>query len=169
MERLERLSRSLAKCAAYFSGMILVYMVIHVLIEIVLRVFFATSTFVLDEFVAYSTAAITFLCLSYSLQDGALIRVNMVLIKVNAKVRWVLELFSVTTMLIIMSVVMYYFWTKTFWRDLTKNRISESIAEVPLWVPEIFALLGLALIILQLLTMFLRLLSRSTPQFDSQQ
>jgi TRAP-type C4-dicarboxylate transport system permease small subunit len=148
----------LAKLAAGLSAGILIYMVLHVLFEITLRVFFARSTYVLDEFVAYATASITFLCLAYALHDNALIRVGMLLDRFHGKPRLILELFSVATMIGIVAMVTYYFWTKTFWRDLVRGTVSESIAEVPLWIPEIFALIGLGLFGLQLITMLLRLI-----------
>ena len=158
MIALERFSYRLAKLAAWLSAGIMIYMVLHVLFEITLRVFFARSTYVLDEFVAYATASITFLCLAYSLHDNALIRVGMLLDRFHGKPRLALELFSVATMICIVAMVTYYFWTKTFWRDLVRGTVSESIAEVPLWIPEIFALIGLWLFGLQLITMLLRLI-----------
>ena len=158
MIALERFSYRLAKLAAWLSAGIMVYMVLHVLFEITLRVFFARSTYVLDEFVAYATASITFLCLAYALHDNALIRVGMLLDRFHGKPRLILELFSVATMIGIVAMVTYYFWTKTFWRDLVRGTVSESIAEVPLWIPEIFALIGLGLFGLQLVTMLLRLI-----------
>ena len=158
MIALERFSYRLAKLAAWLSAGIMIYMVLHVLFEITLRVFFARSTYVLDEFVAYATASITFLCLAYALHDNALIRVGMLLDRFHGKPRLILELFSVATMIGIVAMVTYYFWTKTFWRDLVRGTVSESIAEVPLWIPEIFALIGLGLFGLQLVTMLLRLI-----------
>jgi TRAP-type C4-dicarboxylate transport system permease small subunit len=163
MLALERFSYRLAKLAAWLSAGILVYMVVHILFEIILRVFFSKSTYVLDEFVAYATAAITFLCLAYSLHDNALIRVGMLLNRVRGKLRLVLELFSVSMMFVIVVLVTYYFWTKTFWRDLIRGTLSESIAEVPLWIPEIFALVGLWLFGLQVFTMLLRLIIHGVP------
>lgn len=163
LSALERLSYRLAKLAAYLSAVILVYMVAHILYEIVLRVFFSKSTYVLDEFVAYATAAITFLCLAYSLHDNALIRVGMLLQRVTGRFRLFLEIFSYSIMLVIVVVVTYYFWTKTFWRDLMRGTLSESIAEVPLWIPELFALIGLLLFALQLTAMLLRLIVSGVP------
>jgi len=158
MIALERFSYRLAKLAAWLSAGIMIYMVLHVLLEITLRVFFARSTYVLDEFVAYATASITFLCLAYALHDNSLIRVGMLIDRFRGKPRLILELFSVATMIGIVAMVTYYFWTKTFWRDLVRGTVSESIAEVPLWIPEIFALIGLWLFGLQLVTMLLRLI-----------
>ena len=160
---LERISYRLAKLAAYVSAVILVYMVLHVLVEIFMRVFLAKSTYVLDEFVAYSTAAVTFLCLAYSIHDNALIRVGMLLEHFHGKARLALEIFGVGLTLSIICFVTYFFWTKTFWRDLSRGRLSESIAEVPLWIPELFALIGLLLFALELFTMFLRLMVHGLP------
>ncbi len=158
MIALERFSYRLAKMAAWLSAGIMIYMVLHVLLEIMLRVFFARSTYVLDEFVAYATASITFLCLAYALHDNSLIRVGMLIERFRGTPRLILELFSVATMIGIVAMVTYYFWTKTFWRDLVRGTVSESIAEVPLWIPEMFALIGLWLFGLQLATMLLRLI-----------
>lgn len=164
MERLERISYRLAKLAAWLSAGILIYMVLHILLEIVLRVFFSKSTYVLDEFVAYATASITLLCLAYALHDHALIRVNMLLSRLSGKPRMALELFSFSIMFIVMCYVVYYFWTKTFWRDLIRGTVSESIAEVPLWIPELFGLVGLVLFALQLFTMLMRLIVSGLPE-----
>ena len=64
-------------------------------------------------------------------------------------------------------IMMIFFWTKTFWRDLTLGRRSESIAEIPLWIPEIFALVGLVLFMLQLFTMLLRLILKGLPESEA--
>lgn len=158
MITLEKISYRLAKTAAYLSGIILIYMVLHILLEIILRVIFAKSTYVLDEFVGYATASITFLCLAYSLHDNSLIRVEMLLQKVTKKTRYVLEIFSVALTLIVSFSLIYYFWTKTFWRDLIRGTRSESIAEIPLWIPESLALIGIILFSFQLFTMLIRLI-----------
>jgi TRAP-type C4-dicarboxylate transport system permease small subunit len=164
MGMLQRISYRLAKSAAYLSAVIFIYMVLHILVEIVLRVFFSRSTYVLDEFVGYATASVTFLCLAYALHDGALIRVEMLLQHVGKKARHILELFSVSLTLAVIGTIIYFFWTKTFWRDITRGTRSESIAEIPLWIPEGLAFVGLLLFALQLLTMLLQLVFKPKPQ-----
>ena len=71
------------------------------------------------------------------------------------------------TTLALAGILTYFFWTKTFWRDLTLGRRSESIAEIPLWIPEIFALVGLVLFMFQLLTMLLRLIVKGLPESEA--
>jgi TRAP-type C4-dicarboxylate transport system permease small subunit len=162
--RLEHISYLMAKTAAYFSALILIEMVLHILLEIVLRTFFNKSTYVLDEFVAYSVVCMTFLCMAYAMHDQRLIRVELLISKASEKWRNALELFSIIIALGITSGLIYFFWTKTFWRDLTRNRVSSSIAEFPLWIPELLALVGLVLFIFQLLVMFFRLILRNEKE-----
>jgi TRAP-type C4-dicarboxylate transport system permease small subunit len=164
MATLERLAYRLGKLAAYLSAIIVCCMLAHIMLEIALRVFFAKSTYVLDEFVAYATAAITFLCLAYALHDDALIRVSIVLHRLRGTWRLVFEIFSVSTTLVLAGILTYYFWTKTFWRDLKLGRLSESIAEIPLWIPELFALIGMVLFMFQLVTMLLGLIIKGLPE-----
>ena len=164
MATLERLAHRLGRLAAYLSAVIVCYMLAHIMLEITLRVFFSRSTYVLDEFVAYATAAITFLCLAYALEEDALIRVGIFLHRLRGKWRLAFEIFSVATTLLLAGILTYYFWTKTFWRDLTLGRLSESIAEIPLWIPELFALIGLILFMFQLLTMLLGLVLKGLPE-----
>jgi hypothetical protein len=70
--------------------------------------------------------------------------------------------------LIIVGAIIYYFWTKTFWRDLIRGTRSESIAEIYLWIPESLALVGLLFFALQLFTMLLELIFEYKPQSSSQ-
>jgi TRAP-type C4-dicarboxylate transport system permease small subunit len=164
MAILDRISTRLAKTAAYLSGIILVYMVLHILLEIGLRAFFAKSTYVLDEFIAYATASMTFLCLAYSLHGDALIRVDMLLHLGGRKIKHILELFSVSVTLVLTGFIIYFFWTKTLWRDISRGTRSESIAQIPLWIPESLAVIGLLLFALQLFTMLIRLIFKHKTQ-----
>ncbi len=96
----------------------------------------------------------------------------MLLQKVGKKARRILELFSVSLTLIIVGTIIYYFWTKTFWRDLIRGTRSESIAEIYLWIPESLALVGLLFFALQLLPCCLNLflstnLNHHRKEFES--
>ena len=84
----------ISKGAAVVSAALLVLMVLHILLEIVLRSFFASSTFVLDEFVGYGVAAMTFLSLGYALETDSLIRVQLLLGRSAPPVRRGLEILA---------------------------------------------------------------------------
>lgn len=143
------------------SAAILILMVVHILFEIVLRSFFASSTFVLDEFVGYGVAAMTFLALGYALEDGALIRVQILLTRSPRPVRRGLEILCSALTLGMSLFLIAYFW-KSVSRNWSRGAVSQSIAEVPLWIPEGLVLLGLVLFTLQLSARLLRLLAPQT-------
>jgi TRAP-type C4-dicarboxylate transport system permease small subunit len=148
----------ISRGAAVVSAALLVLMVLHILLEIVLRSFFASSTFVLDEFVGYGVAAMTFLSLSYALEEGALIRVQLLLTRSPPPARRGLEIVGAGLTLAVSLFLIAHFWSSVS-RNWSRGAVSQSIAEVPLWLPEGLVLLGLALFALQLLAYLVRLLS----------
>lgn len=145
----------ISRGAAVVAAAVLVLMVLHILLEIVLRSFFASSTFVLDEFVGYGVAAMTFLALGYALEEGALIRVQLLLARSSPRARRGLEILSAGLTLALSLFLIAYFW-KSVSRNWSRGAVSQSIAEVPLWLPEGLVLLGLVLFALQLLAYLLR-------------
>ncbi len=137
-------------------------MVAHILIEIVLRYFFSSSTFVLDEFVGYAVAATTFLSLGYSLEHGSLIRVSLLIGRAEGPMRRLLEAVCALAGLFVAGLLVWYFWLRVA-RHWTRGTVSSSIAEVPMWIPEGAILLGLAVFWLQLLAYLLRQITGEAP------
>ena len=162
MQHLQRIILRLSRTAAYFSALLLVLMVCHILLEIVLRAFFDTSTFVLDEFIGYGVAAMTFLTLAYALEEGSLIRVNILLTHTCGRIRQGLELICISSTLVLSSYLLYYFF-RNWKRDWDRGAVSESIAEIPMWIPEGFVVIGLALFTLQLFAYGLRIACGAQP------
>ncbi len=158
MIKFQAIVLGLSRCAARLAAVGLVYMVLHILYEIVLRSFFDTSTYVLDEFIGYSVAAITFLTLGFALEEGALIRVNFILTFTKGKVRRAFEVFAVGVTLVMTLYITGYF-IFTVKRDFLRGTTSESIAEVLLWIPVGFVVLGLVIFALQLFAYLLRVLA----------
>jgi TRAP-type C4-dicarboxylate transport system permease small subunit len=152
----QRVVFRISQGAAVVSAALLVLMVLHVLLEIVLRSFFASSTFVLDEFVGYGVAAMTFLTLGYALEEGSLIRVQLLLTRSPAPARRGLEIVGAGLTLAMSLFLIAYFW-KSVSRNWSRGAVSQSIAEVPLWLPEGLVLLGMVLFALQLFAHLVRL------------
>ena len=158
MQRFQASVLAISRFAAELSGLILVAMVLHILVEIVLRSFFDTSTYVLDEFIGYGVAAITFLALGYALEEDSLIRVNIVLSRVRGLARRVLEGLCAGTTLGLACYLGFYV-LRNWHRDWEREAVSPSIAEIPMWIPEGLVLLGYALFILQLFAYVVRIVS----------
>ena len=162
MSIVQRTIFGISRIAAFLACVTLIGMVGHILFEIVLRYFFATSTFVLDEFVGYAVAATTFLALGYSLEHGSLIRVNLLIGRTEGAFRRFLEAASALSALFVTSLLVWYFWLRVA-RHWTRGTVSSSIAEVPMWIPEGAILLGLAVFWLQLLAYLLRQFTGEDP------
>lgn len=153
---------ALSRAGAALACIVLVGMVAHILYEIVLRAFFASSTYVLDEFVGYGVAACTFLALGYSLEHGSLIRVDLLLGRLTGRARRAVDSFCAIATLWIVSVLIWYFWLMVE-RSWTRGRVSSSIAEVPLWIPQGAVLVGLGVLWLQLFAYLLRQAADAPP------
>lgn len=143
-----RISRLLNKLAGVLAMLLIVYMFCHIILEIVLRLF-GLSTFVLDEFVGYAVAAMTFLGLGYSLERGGLIRVNVLLDRLPERYHWLPDLLASASSCWLFSWLSLYWW-HTVERSFIRGTTSQSLAETPLWIPQGAVLVGLVLLCLTL-------------------
>lgn len=142
------------------SAVGLTLMVCHILIEIALRNFFDSSTYVLDEFIGYATAGITFNTLGFAFERGVLIRVSLIFSALTRHPRAtaLLENAAVFLTLSVIGLVVFYFWGSVL-RSLERGAVSETVAEVPLWIPESIMLFGLFAFWMVLAARFLCFLS----------
>lgn len=153
---------AISRFAAAIACALLVGIVALILYEIALRYFFSTSTFVLQEFVGYGVATCTFLSLGYALEHNSLIRVNVLLTRVGPGWLRFLEGLSAVLTMGIVAMLMWFFWLRVL-RHWNRGSVSNSIAEIPLWMPEGALLLGLAIFWLQLLAYGLRQITGHAP------
>ena len=172
MRFIQRLSSAISLAGAYVAGVILCLMTLHILLEIVLRAFFDASTFIMDEMVGYGVAAITFIGLGHALDFGALIRVNLLLTRLdeNGMARRAVEVACILATEFIVCVAIWYF-AKTVIRNYERGYLSQTISEIPSWIPEAWVLVGLVIFALQMLAYLLRVLSgqklaESEPAMD---
>ncbi|MEQ8708794.1 MAG: TRAP transporter small permease [Rhodospirillales bacterium] len=149
--RLDRAAALLATAGGGIAACALVLMTAHVVIEVVLRGAFSTSTFALDEYVGYGTAAMTFLGAGYALQEGALIRVNILLGRLDrdSRSRRVLEVFAVVMTIAVMALLNWYFLVSVL-RNFSRGTVSETVAATPLWIPEAAVTAGITILLLRL-------------------
>jgi len=150
----------LSKAAAVLTGIIIIYMVCHILLEIVVRSVYSTSTFALDEMIGYSVAASAYLGLGYTLEKGGLIRVNLVLSNMNPRsvARKVVELLCCAATLVAMAIPVWYF-SRSVIQKYNSGYTSGTMLNAEQWIPESFLLAGLVIFWMQLLAYTLRVLT----------
>lgn len=148
----------LTRLGGILSALLLVYTVLHVLLDIVLRVGFSTSTHMMSEFVGYAVGAMTFLALAYTEERNGLIRVGLLRAHLSSKNVLRLDVLCLGFTALICGFVAYYIWLMVK-RDYIRGRLSIGMAEIPMWIPQAILLIGLVIFILQLIASIIRLLS----------
>ena len=98
--------------------------------------------------------------MGYTLEKGGLIRVNLVLSKMNptSTARKVLEVFCCIGTLIAMGLPLWYF-ARSVLKKFDSGYTSGTMLNMQQWIPESFMLAGLIILWLQLLAYLLRVLS----------
>lgn len=150
MRIVQVLTDYLSKLAMVLAAVILIYAVCHILLETVLRSLFATSTYVLDEFIGFAVMSVTFLSLAWTLRSNAMIRVTLLTDVLPDRVFRFLEVFVSTAACILVSGICVFLF-RNMAKDWERGAVSASIAEVPLWIPGLIAFVGACLLAAQLL------------------
>ena len=122
----------------------------HILLEVVLRAFFQTSTFVVDEVVGYEVGAAIFLAMGHTYRSGALIRVGLLIETLHERWRFAFEVFAVLAALVATALVCYSMSIELA-RVWKIGAVSQTIARVPLWLPKGMLLLGVLIFQITLL------------------
>lgn len=149
VDALDRLSGWLCRLGIWASAALLVYMVVHVAVEIVLRSFFDSSTYSLDEFVGYAIASMTFLSLGHTFRERRLIRVNLLKSATHGRARTLAELLCIAFTFAMMLFLTAYIW-RALARDWSRGTVSPTLMETPIWLVESVFFCGLVIFLLQL-------------------
>ncbi|ORJ62970.1 hypothetical protein B5V00_02655 [Geothermobacter hydrogeniphilus] len=123
--------------------------------EVALRTLAGRSTLVADEYSGYLMVATVLFGLAYTLASDGHIRITILTGRLPEKPqRWFESLAALLALLLCLylfrhaCVMVYDTWSL--------GMTADSIAETPLWIPQLSLLAGLALLCLQLLAEMLR-------------
>lgn len=160
MALLHRVAHFLSNIGVALSVVVLLGMVGLTLAKIVARNIFGTSTFIMNELVGYGVAAMTMIALGHSLEKGSLIRMNLLLLALrpDGLARRILEIFAALLALLATGIALRYFLRNVL-RSFERGYVSETAAQIPLWIPETFVVAGLGIFFVQLLSHLLRLVT----------
>lgn len=167
MRMFHRAVRALSDLGMALSVIVMIAMTLLILAEVVARNRFQTSTFVMNELVAYGVAAMTMIALGHCLETGTLIRMSMLIsmLRRTSLLRRAVEVVAVLLALTTTGVALRYF-LRSVERAYSRGYVSETAAQIPLWIPEAIVVAGLGILMLQLLSYLLRLLSGAPPMAD---
>ena len=150
IERIGKWIDKLSDYGAYLSAVFMIFIVALILFEIFLRTFFHTSTLISDEFSAYFFVSVVMLGLSYTFKENGHIRITLVLSRLSKKTEKVFDIITSCIALVLTSFMFYHslrMVIDTYKLDMR----ADSIAETPLFIPEIALPIGFFLFMLQIL------------------
>ena len=155
---MKKLLRGIDTCSrwgAYLSSLAMLSIVTLILVEIVLRTFFNSSTMISDEYSGYLMVTMVMLGLSYTLAEGSHIRITILSERLKGRAAQSLDLVATLIAAALCGYALYH----SLWmvQDTYSYRIlADSISETPLYLPQILIPVGLLLLELQLIAHFLR-------------
>ncbi len=149
--------------AVWISAALLVYIVCHISVEIVLRSFFATSTFSMDEFVGYAIGSMTFLSLAHTFRHRKHIRVSILQSFISGRTAIAVELICITFTFGITLFLARYIW-RTLARDFGRGTVSPTLTETPIWLIDSTIFIGLVLFMSQLLSSAFLAVTEGVPE-----
>ncbi len=155
MKKLLNLIDKLADIGGYISSVFMILIVSLILIEIFLRTFFNTSTLISDEYSAYFFVVVVMLGLAYTFKEDGHIRITIVLGRLNKKLNKILDLICLLIALFL-TIFMFYYSLKMVIDTHSLDMRADSIAETPLYIPQIALPVGYFLFILSILGKIIR-------------
>lgn len=168
---LDTLYKSSCWLAAASIGAICLLVVSQVMLNIADRlssVFFGSAIGLTipsySDFTGFLLAAASFLSLAYALREGSHIRVVLVLGRLPQKVQRVVEVWCVGFAL---AIATYFTWytAKLTLESYTYHDLSSGMIAVPIWIPQLFMLLGLVILSIALLDELVIVLMGKDPSY----
>lgn len=145
-----RFANMLGNVSAVIAGVAIVAILLLVCTEVVLRPF-KISLQIVDEVCGYLNAGVVFLGLAYTLREGGFIRVELVYDRIKGRlkdgVRWLIVLTG-----LVYAAVLFYFTIIHVYYLYYKDVRAVSVMETPEWIPQSVAIVGLAVLLVQLFT-----------------
>jgi len=145
------------------AGLFIILITIMILAQIVGRWFgmVIPST---EDFAGFFLAATTFLALAYTFRMGGHIRVTILVHLLKGK----LQRFALALALLVFIVMIAYgvYYTGAFaYESWSFHELSQGYIAVPLWIPQLAMVVGLAIFLIALIDDLILVLSGNTPTF----
>ncbi|GHF49784.1 TRAP transporter small permease [Seohaeicola zhoushanensis] len=141
-----------SKTANWLAALLLFCMFGHILYEVILRNFFDTSTFVLDEFVGYAVSGLAFLALGESLRRGEMLSVAILETVLPRRI-WAWVSVFANALAIFVGAMMVFFIGRSALINLERGTTSSSVAEIPQVIPQAILCAGAAIFVLRAIEM----------------
>lgn len=155
MKNIIKIIEMASNIGAILSSIFLLLIVALITIEIVLRALFNTSTLIADEYSAYMYVYVVMLGLAYTFQQNGHIKITLITSRLSVRLRNLFEIISLLFVLCILLFALFHS-VKMVWDTYQLDMRADTIAETPLYLPEIALPTGYFIFILQVLAEILK-------------
>lgn len=158
-----RISEICSGAGIAVSAVLLVYMVVHILLEIILRNFFSGSTNSMGEYVGYATGAMAFLALGHTFMSRKHVRVSLLRQFLHGRAAIVVELFCITVTFAMFAFMARYIWLILV-RDYMRGSVSPGLTATPTWYIAAALFTGLVIFLIQLVASAIDTVINGVPE-----
>jgi TRAP-type C4-dicarboxylate transport system permease small subunit len=118
-----------------------------------------------DDFAAWCMAAMAFLGLAYTFKSGDMIRVGLIVDRLDGRKKQVAELLS---LLIAIGFIGFFAWHAVIFTQFSwiLNDRATGVVPVPLWIPQLGYCGGLVLLTIALVDEFIHVLRGKPPRYE---
>ena len=121
-------------------------------VNAIIRKAFDTSSNAWLELQWLLFGAVFLLAASYSLQNNAHVRIDVVASRLSKRTRDWIDLFGHLLMLAPITLIMIWLSAPFFWESYQDGEVSNNAGGLPVWPSKFFILLGFAMLFLQMLS-----------------
>lgn len=152
---LDRLISRLSYGGAVMGVFGIIIMAVLITVSVVLRYFFRVGLPFTVEYSGYILVMVIFMGLAYTTLREAHVSVDFVIKRLSKKRRSILE---ITTTFLAMVMVVVFFWydIDLFIKSKESGVTSLTKMLTPIWIPQIFLVLGMAIFCVATLTVVIR-------------
>jgi TRAP-type mannitol/chloroaromatic compound transport system permease small subunit len=147
--KITKMIEKLSLIGGVISGISILLMTGLILLEILLRSTTGISTLICEEYSAYLLVVFVAMALAYTFRSGCHIRVDLILSKLSPRARLAVDLCCTIISSFVFVYVVFQSWVY-FYGSFSSGQTSMYFSKTPIWIPQIFIVLGTGLMTLQL-------------------
>jgi TRAP-type C4-dicarboxylate transport system permease small subunit len=118
-----------------------------------------------DDFVSWCMAATAFLGLAHTFRHGEMIRVGLLIDRLEGRVKQVVE---IVVLLIGSGFTGFFAWHAAVmtWQSYLFNDMSQGVIAIPLWIPQLGYSGGLAILLIALVDELIHVMRGYPPRYE---
>lgn len=166
MPFLHKFSSSLNVVGACVSAAALAFLFLFIILEISMRLFFHSSTFMVDVVVGYAVQIIIFGTLGYGLASDAHIRSTFLLGSLGRLGNRIADILAAFAGLLTSTFILYFVGMDG-WRRFKRGGVTDTFVPMPEWIPQCIVFFGMAILWIALVDRLARLFETKRSQGGS--